>query len=489
MRVRVRYAPSPTGLQHIGHVRTALFDYLLSRANGGDFILRIEDTDQARSTDGAIQDLYDTFEWLGFKWDEGPDVGGPHAPYIQSEKKEIYSGYAEELLEKRYAYRCFCSEERIDALREEKGNKGGGYDRHCRDLSSEQIATYESQDINPVIRFKVPLEGKTTLQDAILGEVSRKNKDIPVDPILVKSDGMPTYHLAATIDDHLMEISHVLRAQEWLPSAGLHILLYKAFGWEPPVFCHLPVVLGKDGQKLSKRHGSTSMKEFIAAGYLPEAIINYVALLGWSFDDQREFFTLDELEKVFTLEKLNKAPAVFDYKKLDWFNGQYIRQKADTELEELLIPYLKRASIVPEVLSQVEKEIIDGMIPLVKERLRLLPQITELVRFLFQDVPVSEPGALIPKRLDAVQTKMALVKGREILADFMERDDEGNEELFRKASEELGIKLGDILMPLRVSVTGSPSSPPLFGSMRLLGSEKTLFRVDRAIGLLENAES
>jgi glutamyl-tRNA synthetase len=298
---------------------------------------------------------------------------------------------------------------------------------------------------------------------------------------------MPTYHLAVVVDDHLMEITHAFRGQEWLPSAGLHILLYEAFGWEPPVFCHLPVVLGKDGQKLSKRHGSTAMREFIRAGYLPEAIINYVALLGWSYDDQREFFTADELIESFSIEKLNKAPAVFDYKKLDWFNGQYIRMKSDTELEALLLPYLKDAGFITENPGPEERAIIDGTIPLVKERLKLLPEITDLVRFLFVDVDLGEAAVLLPKRLDSGQALAVLKKGREILVDFASKTDEENEELFRNAAEELNIKLGDMLMPVRVAVTGSPSSPPLFGSIRLLGIEKTLHRVDRAITLLEGA--
>ena len=489
MNVRVRYAPSPTGLQHIGSVRTALFDYFLARSSGGSFVLRIEDTDQARTTDDAIQDLYDTYAWLGIVWEEGPDKGGPHAPYIQSERLSLYAEHAKQLIDAGHAYECYCTQERVDALREEQGNKGSGYDRRCRDLTSEQREEYRSRGLSPVIRFKVPTEGRTTLQDAVLGEVSQKNKDIPVDPIIMKSDGMPTYHLAAMVDDHYMEITHVLRGQEWLPSAGLHVLLYKAFGWTPPVFCHLPVVLGKDGQKLGKRHGSTSMREFREAGYLPEAIVNYVSMLGWSYDDQREFFSREDLEKLFSLEKLNKAPAVFDYKKLEWFNGQYIRRKPDADLKALLVPYLVKDGVVSDPPTEDQQSIIDGMMPLVKERLRLLPDVSALMGFLFHDVDVTDPTAVVPKRLDTEQTLAALRNGRGIIEEFMDRSDEENEELFKAASDALGIKLGDMLMPLRVAVTGSTSSPPLFGSMRLLGTTRTLERIDRVIALLGSAVS
>jgi glutamyl-tRNA synthetase len=486
MKVRVRYAPSPTGLQHIGGVRTALFDYFFSRSQGGSFILRIEDTDQARTTEDAMQDLYDTWSWLGIEWDEGPEKGGPYSPYIQSERADIYKEYADKLVAEGHAYPCYCSQERLDSLRaqQEEQKEAIGYDRQCRDLTEEERAKLAT-DSRPVIRLKVPLDGKTTVSDLLRGDVTRKNRDIPIDPILLKSDGMPTYHLAVVVDDHLMEITHVFRGQEWLPSAQIHILLYEALKWDPPVFCHLPIVLGKDGQKLSKRHGSTSLRGFREAGYLPEAIINYVSMLGWSYDDQREFFSKEELEELFSLDKLNKAPATFDYKKLEWFNGQYIRRKSDQELEELLLPYLQRDGVVSDPLTADERCLVDGMMPLVRERLRLLPEVSELVGFLFKEVKVQDPAHLVPKRLDSDGALETLKASRSIVAAFADKSDEENEELFREAAESLGVKLGDMLMPLRVSLTGSTSSPPLFGSMRLLGVEKTLERIDAAINLLE----
>ncbi len=345
MNVRVRYAPSPTGLQHVGSVRTALFNYLFARASGGVFVLRIEDTDRERLRADALQDIYDTFRWLGMSWDEGPDKGGPYGPYVQSERRETYRQKTDELLAKGAAYKCFCTPERLEKLREEQAARKAertGYDRHCRNLTAAEVAAQEAEGKPHVVRLKVPTEGTTTYHDQLLGDVTVPNQDINPDPVLLKSDGYPTYHLANVVDDHLMEISHILRAQEWLASVPLHVQLYKAFGWAPPLYCHLPMVLGADGHKLSKRHGAVSVLEFRKQGYLPEAMLNYIALVGWALDDSTEFFTKEELEKVFSLERLNKSPAVFDYQKLGYFNGAYIRKKSDAELAALVRPYLAR---------------------------------------------------------------------------------------------------------------------------------------------------
>ncbi len=302
--------------------------------------------------------------------------------------------------------------------------------------------------------------------------------------MLLKSDGFPTYHLASIIDDHFMEITHILRAQEWLPSAPLHVLLYKAFDWNPPAFCHLPMVLGKDGQKLSKRHGSTSIKDFREAGYIPEALLNYISLIGWSYDDSREFFTIEELEKLFSLDKLNKAPGIFDYKKLDWFNGQYIRKKSNDDFIAAVLPYLIKDGIVSDPRTEEEQKMIREMIPLVKERLKKLSQISELVRFLFKDITEYKKEDFIPKKMDIIKSVEILKAARDLTIDFSEYNDTENEERFKTKAEEMEIKLGDLLMPLRVAVTGSRISPPLFGSIRLLGIDKSLKRIDRAINLL-----
>ncbi len=491
MSVRVRYAPSPTGLQHIGGVRTALFNYFFARSEGGTFILRVEDTDRERYSEEALRDLYDTFDWLGIHWDEGPDVGGKYGPYVQSERAELYRDYARKLVDAGHAYPCYCSAERLEQVRQEQQkskSKHQGYDRHCRDLTEAERNEYEDRGIAPVVRLKVPLEGKTSFQDVLLGEVSRKNEDVNPDPVLLKTDGFPTYHLANVVDDRLMEITHILRAQEWLPSGPLHVILYEAFGWKPPLYCHLPMVMGKDGQKLSKRHGSTSMREFRLEGYLPEAVINYVSMVGWSYDDEREFFSKEELEQLFDIKKINKAPGVFDYKKLDWFNGQYIRKKEDRELQQLLLPYLQKENIVADPPTGTEQKILDGMMPLVKERLKQLTEVAEVVRFLFQDVEIDDPEQLVPKKGTFEDAAAALQASLDLLDGFAEKSDEENEQLFREAAEKQGMKLGALLMPLRIAVTGSSASPPLFGSIRLLGPGIAADRVKRALQLLEKGQ-
>jgi glutamyl-tRNA synthetase len=483
--VRVRYAPSPTGFQHIGGVRTALFNYLFARASGGRFILRIEDTDRERYQPEALADIYRTFEWLGFHWDEGPDLGGPCAPYTQSERVELYRQQAEHLVQAGQAYRCYCSPMRLEQLKEEQRKAGRplGYDRHCRRLEEEERRRLEAEGLRPVIRLKAPLEGTTVFEDLLLGRIETANRDINPDPVLLKSDGFPTYHLANVVDDHLMGITHILRAQEWLPSTPLHVLLYSGFGWQPPAYCHLPMVLGQDGQKLSKRHGATRLVEFREKGYLPEAILNYIALLGWSYDASSEVFSLSELERLFSLERLNKAPGVFDYKKLDWFNGLYIRGLPAERLAELLLPFLQKEGLVADPPGVAERERVQALVPLVRERLILLSDVGKLARFLFRPVaPAVED--LVPRKLERAAAAEALRRSERLLEGFAERSDEDNEARFRALAEELGLKLGDLLMPVRVAVTGSRASPPLFESLRLLGEVETRHRLRAALELL-----
>jgi len=489
MSVRVRYAPSPTGLQHIGGVRTALFNYFFARAQKGTFILRVEDTDRERSTDAALQDLYETLEWLGVEWDEGPLVGGDRGPYVQSERFSLYQKFAAKLIEDGKAYRCYCTSERLEALREtqvaEKA-KQQGYDRHCRNLTDTERAELETQGLPSVVRLMVPLEGKTTFHDVLMGDITRRNSDVNPDPILLKSDGFPTYHLANVIDDHLMGITHIMRAQEWIPSGPLHVLLYEAFGWEPPVYCHLPMVMGKDGQKLSKRHGSTAVRDFREKGYLPEALTNYVSMVGWSYDGEREFFTKDELCELFSLEKINKAPGVFDYKKLDWYNGMYIRQKSDEELTDLLLPYLKREGFIENEPTGEDMDKVGALVPIVKERLKVLSDVVDMSRFLFTDIEVPEVASLLPKKQDAATTLHVLERVRPLLGELEEKGDESIEEALVALANELGVKVNGVFMPIRVAVTGSSVSPPLFDSIRVLGLESALIRIDRAISTLKN---
>lgn len=490
MEVRVRYAPSPTGLQHIGGVRTALFNYFFARANGGKFILRVEDTDRERYSDESLQDLYDTLSWLGIKWDEGPVIGGPCGPYIQSERFDLYREYAHQLVRDGKAYFCYCTPERLEAVRikqQEEKSEVQGYDRHCRNLSEQDHAAFADQGIKPVIRLKVPLDGKTTFHDVLMGDITRRNRDVSPDPILLKSDGFPTYHLANVIDDHLMGITHIMRAQEWIPSGPLHILLYEAFGWEPPMYCHLPMVMGKDGQKLSKRHGSTSVRDFREKGYLPEALMNYVSLVGWSYDGQREFFSKGELEQLFCLEKINKAPGVFDYKKLDWFNGQYIRQKSDEQLMDMLLPYLTKEGFVSLPLSEDQKQKMVDLTKVVKDRLKVLGDVVDLARFLFVEPVFEDLNLFAAKGVQLSSALIALEKGYAILKKGL-CEHEGHEAIEQKLTslaDELGMKVNGVFMPIRVAITGSTVSLPLFDSIGLLGQEVTYTRIENALALLK----
>ncbi|QEN05947.1 glutamate--tRNA ligase [Thiospirochaeta perfilievii] len=486
MEVRVRYAPSPTGLQHIGSVRTALFNYFFAKANGGKFILRVEDTDRTRYSDEALEDLYNTFKWLGVEFDESPEKGGEYGPYVQSERTELYREYAQKLVESGKAYYCYCTEERLNELREyQQANKlDPGYDRKCQHISDEEKQRLIDQGVKPVLRLKIPTEGKTSFDDIVLGKITRKNKDVMVDPILMKGDGFPTYHLANVIDDHLMKITHILRAQEWIPTGPVHVMLYEAFGWEPPKYAHLPNVNGKDGKKLSKRHGSTSIKQFIDGGYIPEGLINYVTLVGWSYDDKREFFTKEEFEQLFTLDKISKSPGIFDYKKLDWFNGQYLRKLEDSKLEELLIPILESSGVVSNPITQQERDIFIGAMPIFRERLVLTTDIVECINFLYNDIEEYDLDILIPKKMEKEDVAKVLETTIPLLEDFDNHSVDENEEIFKELTTTLDIKVGQLFMPLRVAVTGTKASPPLFSSIKLIGKDKAIERVKKALEVL-----
>jgi glutamyl-tRNA synthetase len=407
---------------------------------------------------------------------------------VQSERVELYQKYAGMLVDAGRAYYCFCSPERLDRIREEReAARSGetGYDRRCRELSPEEGARRVRAGEAHTIRLKIPLGETTRFRDLLLGDIEWKNEDINPDPVLLKSDGFPTYHLANVVDDHLMGISHVLRAQEWLPSTPLHRILYQSFGWSPPEFCHLPMVMGQDGKKLSKRHGATSVDEFRRQGYLPEALINYVALLGCSYEEGKDLYTLKELEERFSPEKLNKAPAVFDYKKLEWYNGQYIRMMGDEELAEAALPYatakLFHGTNGP---GPEEKRAFIAAMPLIKERISFLHEIPEKLDYLFHEPPVPAPEEFIPKKADLSQTTALLRLGRELLGPLSAGDDAGAEALVKAKAEAEGVKLGDLLMPLRVAVTGKRVSPPLFGSIRILGEKRCFARVERALDSL-----
>jgi glutamyl-tRNA synthetase len=488
MEVRDRYAPSPTGLQHIGGVRTALFNWLFARSRGGKFLLRLEDTDRSRYALEYVDNLYATFDWLGFRWDEGPDVGGPAGPYVQSERLAVYSDHARMLAETGKAYPCFCTQERLEVLRREGGT---GYDRRCRAIPPDEAAARAAKEPH-TLRLKIPDGEKTAFSDALLGDVEWDNGDVNPDPVLIKTDGFPTYHLANVVDDHLMGITHVLRAQEWLPSTPLHVILYRALGWTPPEFCHLPMVMGQDGKKLSKRHGAASVDEFRQQGFLPEALVNYIALLGASYEEGKEVYTLDELTALFSLEKLNKAPAVFDYKKLEWYNARYIRMKTDAELAALSLPFAERDGLFGQAGAAPDagqRALFVQAMPLVKERAVFLREIPAKLGYLFSEPPVPPPEEFIPKKSTLTEAARLLAMGRELaLAAFDKADgaafDAVAEVLAKEMAEKENVKLGDLLSPLRVAVTGARVSPPLFGSLRLLGRDRCLERIDRALNAL-----
>ena len=478
MSVRVRYAPSPTGRQHVGNVRTALFDYLLARSCGGTFVLRIEDTDRRRYDPGALQDLYDTLSWLGLRWDEGPDVGGPYAPYVQSERLDRYRAVAARLERSGHAYRCYCDAERLQRVRA----AANGYDRHCRNLTPAEREERARRGRGAVVRFKVPLAGATRYDDLLLGPIERAHQDLNPDPVLLKSDGFPTYHLAAIVDDHEMRISHALRAQEWVSSAPLHVLIFRACGWEPPRYAHLPPVNGPDGRKLAKRHGATSIAEFRRRGFLPAALVNYLALLGWSPGDDRELFRLDELERAFSLERLGRSGAVFDHRKLEWFNGQYIRMLPPQRLAAALAPYLQAAGI--EVAAGAQAE---ALASLLRERLAVLDEAPQRAAFLAGE-PELAAAELVPKRLTAPRAVALLRAAAPLLQEPpREADDHPLEERLRELARSHGVKFGDLMMTIRLAATGSRVSPPLFGSLRLLGGPRIRRRLAQALATLEQA--
>ncbi len=483
--VRVRYAPSPTGLQHIGGLRTALFNYLLARALGGKFYLRIEDTDQTRYNSEAVDDLYETLRWAGLEWDEGPDCGGPFGPYVQSQRLELYRQTADQLLSTGHAYRCFCTPERLTELRawQEQQHIPSGYDRRCRTLSKEESEKLVQDGTPYVIRF-VQKDETVAFDDEILGRIEKAGTDLPVDPVLLKSDGYPTYHLAHVTDDHLMQTTHVLRAQEWLPSAPLHVQLFDALGWERPKYVHLPLILGADGQKLSKRHGATSVRQFKEAGYLPSALVNYLALLGWSAGGDREFFTLAELEKQFSLDRLNKAPGVFDYKKLEHFNAAYLRNLSEADLVEKLLAELARAGLVANPPTDTQRKQTELMAPLVRERLNFLNEAPAMLQFVFAEPTPAATAELIPKKATVETAAQILTAALALLPGLEGRPSEATEHLFRAKAEELGFKLGDFMHPLRVAVSGSKVSPPMFGSMLAVGEARVRARLEAALRLL-----
>jgi len=482
--VRVRFAPSPTGYPHVGNIRTALFNWLFARHEGGTFIVRIEDTDVTRKVKGAVEAVLDGLRWLGLDWDEGPEVGGKYGPYFQSQRLELYREAAERLISQGNAYHCYCSTQRLEEMRAEqvRRKQPPGYDRHCRELSAEERRRKEAEGITPVVRFKTPLEGQTRFNDLIWGEVTFENSTID-DFVLLKSDGYPTYHLANVVDDHSMEISHVLRAEEWLSSTPRHLLLYQALDLAPPQFAHLPMILGADRAKLSKRHGAVSITDYHEQGYLPETMVNFLALLGWSLDDKTEIMSRQELIGNFSLERISRTAAVFNHDKLGWMNGVYIRNLGLEDFIKRSLPFLDKG-LPPEVERPLSTGYVRQIMPLVQERARTLAEVTELAQFFFEDELDYDPSWLIGKNMSRESAIKALEVGQQRLGELQVFDAESLEAVLRPLAEELGLKTGQLFGILRVAVTGRTAAPPLFQTMAVLGKEQCLRRIKSALDRL-----
>jgi len=474
-QVRVRFAPSPTGYPHVGNVRTALFNWLFARHCDGVFILRIEDTDVARKVEGAVEVILESLKWLGLDWDEGP--------YVQSQRLDLYHGYAEQLVGEEKAYYCFCTAERLEAMRQEQvaRRQPPGYDRRCRELGKARAHALQSEGKVPVVRFKSPLEGQTAVTDLIRGEVVFDNKTLD-DFVLLKSDGYPTYHLANIVDDHHMNVSHVLRAEEWLSSTPRHVLLYRAFDWQPPQFAHLPMILGPDKSKLSKRHGATAINEYREQGYLPEAMVNFLALLGWSLDDKTEIMTYDKIIKNFAIERVSKTAAIFNINKLEWMNGVYIRALSATEFAARSLPFVEQG-LPPEVKHPIDAGYLARIAPLVQERSKTLAEVPQLVDFFFVD-DLEYDNAILQGKLGKDQAVLALQKTIESLQKMEGWKTEHLENIIRPLTEKLGLKTGPYFGVLRVAVTGRTASPPLFQTMEVLGKERSIVRLKAALDKL-----
>ena len=470
----------------MGNLRTALFNWLFARRYGGTFIVRVEDTDRERYVEGAVESILESLRWLGIDWDEGPEVGGTFGPYFQSQRLDLYVEAARRLVNSGHAYRCYCSRERLEQVRAEQRRRRQAtrYDRHCRDITSSAIAQYESKGTVPVVRFRTPTSGQTGIRDIVRGEVRWQN-ELSDDFILLKSDGYPTYHLANVLDDHHMGISHVLRAEEWLPSSPRHLLLYEALGFEPPAFAHLPMILGPDRSKLSKRHGTTSVLRYRDAGYLPEAMINFMALLGWAYDDRTVVMSREFLVEHFALERIVKSSAVFDREKLLWMNGVYIRQLAHEELASQMLPFLQRR--LRRGTNGVDRGYLTRIVPLVQERLRTLDEAPDITSYFFRKEVRYELSDLVQKGMTEESAQAATHRSLQILGELADFDVESIEGALRAAAEELGLSGRQLFGLLRIAVTGRMAAPPLFQTMDVLGREICLKRLEKASARLKAA--
>ena len=465
-RVRVRIAPSPTGDPHVGTAYVALFNYVFARKHGGDFIIRIEDTDQTRYRGSSEDMILRSLKWLGLSWDEGPDVGGAYGPYRQSERREIHAKYAMQLVESGHAYRCFCTPARLELMRQEQkaAGKTTGYDRHCRDLSQTDAAAHLTAGDAFVVRLKMPSEGKTVFQDYVRGAIEIDNSRID-DQVLLKSDGYPTYHLANVVDDHLMKISHVMRAEEWITSTPKHVLLYQAFGWEVPTFCHLPLLRNPDRSKISKRKNPTSLRYYERSGILPHTLLNFLGLMGWSFGDNVEIFSVAEMIERFDPKHIHLGGPIFDQSKLNWLNNQYLQKSTDDEF----VSYIRDQMFSPEILKLLK--------PLVCERIDRMEQFVDKNAFFFNGALTYDQATLVPKEktvADVISVAGALA---DVLDEVYDWDAEHLKAALDNHREAIGWKPKDYFMTLRLILTGRKDSPPLIESIVVIGREITRFRL------------
>lgn len=485
MSVRVRFAPSPTGFVHIGSLRTALYNYLFAKRMGGEYILRVEDTDRTRIVDGAIENMLEAMAWAGVNHTEGVVLGenkeitqvGEYGPYIQSERLDIYKDYIQQLLDSGKAYYCFCSKERLDEVREKQKEAGETpkYDGNCRNLSKEEVEAKLAAGEEYVIRLKLPENHVIKFTDLVRGE-TEFNTDELDDQVLIKTDGFPTYHFAVVIDDHLMKITHVIRGEEWISSTPKHVYLYEAFGWEAPTFVHLPNILNKEKKKLSKRHGDVAVEDFKKKGYLPEGLVNYVALVGWSPDDNQELFTMKELEEHFSIERVSKSGGVFDTDKLNWVNQHYIKDASDEYITDLAIPFLIEAGYITEEDAKNRYDFVKDMVSVVKEKLQYVKEVTEHVNIFFGDKVELETEECreflklehIPTLINALEEKIGAA-------------DEINEEAFKAMLKEIqkehGIKGKNLFMGTRIILTGQMHGPDLPKAAAVIGKDICLNRI------------
>ena len=475
---RVRFAPSPTGYLHVGGLRTALYNYLFAKKNNGTFVLRIEDTDRNRYVEGAVDNLIKALNWAGLKYDEGPEYGGNFGPYMQSQRLDIYKKYADELIEKGKAYYCFCTPERLKTLKEDQEKQKlpqTKYDKYCLHLSKEEVEYNLRVGVSKVVRLNVESNHTIKFDDIIREHVEFESNNVD-DQVLIKSDGYPTYHLANVVDDHFMKITHVIRGEEWLSSTPKHVLLYDAFGWERPIFAHLPLLLNPDRSKLSKRQGDVAVEDYRDKGFLKDALINFVALLGWNAGDDKEFYYMDELINNFSLERVNKAGAVFDLQKLNWLNAEHLRKKSNDELLNFLKDEIQKSKYKDQIYSN---EFLILIIEAMRERVSFVKEFIDTCTY-FYEAPTEYEQKSVEKNWKP-ETPQHLNKLKDEFASLINPTKEDFENSFTKVSEELNVGKGKLIHPLRLAVSGQSTGPGMFDLLYILGHDEVIRRIDAAI--------